>query len=68
MDFQPDTEVTEEIEALELKLAILEDKARGSRGVRAQLRHNVGALVIRIGFGGIILCFYYNKEPPQTLF
>ena len=26
----------------------------------------VGALVIRIGFGGVVYCDYnYNKEPPN---
>ena len=27
----------------------------------------IGALIIRIGFGGILYC-NYNKEPPKTLF
>ena len=26
---------------------------------------NVGALIIRIGFGGIVYYNYYNKEPPK---
>ena len=29
-------------------------------------RRNVGALIIRIGFGGI-LCCSYNKEPPKIV-
>ena len=28
---------------------------------------NIGALIIRIGFGGP-LYYYYNREPPKTLF
>ena len=27
---------------------------------------NIGALIIRIGFGGL-LCYNYNKEPPQIV-
>ena len=28
-------------------------------------RHNVGALIVRIGFGGILYYNKYNEEPPK---
>ena len=36
-------------------------------GPEPNLGFNIGALIIRIGFGGI-LYYKYNKETPKTLF
>ena len=44
-----------------IKISLI-DKAKGIP--TPYLQPNVGALIIRIGFGGIV-CYYYNKEPPK---
>ena len=43
------------------RLAKLRAQVFGGFGL---LRPNIGALIIRVGFGGI-LYYNYNKEPPK---
>ena len=44
----------------------LKDSFKGHyKGVLEEVKYSIGALMPRLGLGGVILCYNYKKEPPK---